>query len=99
MKTNVGGLDRVLRIVVGVVFLAAVVILEGNARWLGLIGLVPLLTGLFGYCPAASYITMPASIAPTNTAAWSRPAPNARSLRAWASAPSPRSRCSAPVRR
>jgi hypothetical protein len=52
MKTNVGGLDRVLRIVVGVVLLAAVVILEGNARWLGLIGLVPLLTGIFGYCPA-----------------------------------------------
>lgn len=27
------------------------VILEGNARWLGLIGFVPLLTGIFGYCP------------------------------------------------
>ena len=52
MKANVGGLDRVLRIVVGAVFLAAVVILEGNARWLGLIGFVPLLTGIFGYCPA-----------------------------------------------
>jgi len=52
MKANVGGLDRVLRIVVGAVFLAAVVILEGNARWLGLAGLVPLLTGILGYCPA-----------------------------------------------
>ena len=52
MKANVGGLDRVLRIVVGLVFLSAVAILDGNARWLGLIGLVPLLTGIFGYCPA-----------------------------------------------
>ena len=52
MKANVGNLDRVLRIAVGVVFLAAVAILDGNARWLGLIGIVPLLTGIFGYCPA-----------------------------------------------
>jgi hypothetical protein len=51
MKANVGGFDRALRIAVGVVFLAAVVVLEGNARWLGLIGLVPLLTGILGYCP------------------------------------------------
>ena len=52
MKANVGGLDRILRIVAGLVLLAAVFMLEGSARWLGLIGLVPLLTGIFGYCPA-----------------------------------------------
>ena len=52
MKANVGGFDRLLRIAVGVVFLAAVVLLDGNARWLGLIGLVPLFTGIFGFCPA-----------------------------------------------
>jgi hypothetical protein len=52
MKANVGGFDRVLRIAVGLVLLAAVFLLEGNARWLGLIGVVPLLTGIFGYCPA-----------------------------------------------
>ena len=52
MKANVGRFDRIVRIAVGVGFQAAVVILEGNARWLGLIGLVPLLTGIFGYCPA-----------------------------------------------
>jgi hypothetical protein len=51
MKANVGGFDRALRIVVGMVFLVAVVLLDGNARWFGLIGLVPLLTGIFGYCP------------------------------------------------
>ena len=51
MKANVGSFDRILRIVVGLVLLAAVVLLEGNARWFGLIGIVPLLTGAFGYCP------------------------------------------------
>ena len=52
MKANVGSFDRILRIAVGLVLLAAVALLEGNARWLGLTGFVPLLTGIFGYCPA-----------------------------------------------
>ena len=52
MKANVGSIDRILRIAVGLVLLAAVALLEGNARWLGLIGFVPLLTGIFGYSPA-----------------------------------------------
>ena len=52
MKANVGGIDRILRIVVGLALLAAVFLLEGNVRWLGLIGIVPLLTAAFGYCPA-----------------------------------------------
>ena len=52
MKLNVGGIDRVLRIVAGIVLLALVFVLDGGARWLGLVGLVPLATGLAGYCPA-----------------------------------------------
>jgi len=51
MKTNVGGIDRFLRIVIGVGVISLVFILEGSLKWLGLVGLVPLLTGLFGYCP------------------------------------------------
>jgi hypothetical protein len=51
MKANVGGIDRLLRIVVGLALLATIALLEGNARWLGLIGIVPLLTAAFGYCP------------------------------------------------
>jgi len=50
MKANVGRFDRILRIAVGVVLLAAVVILEGNARWLGLIGLI----SFFGHSRTAS---------------------------------------------
>jgi len=52
MKSNVGGIDRVLRILVGIGVLALVFVLEGGARWWGLVGLVPLATGLFGFCPA-----------------------------------------------
>jgi len=51
MKTNVGGFDRTLRIVVGLGLLSLILVLEGNARWWGLIGLVPLGTGLTGWCP------------------------------------------------
>ena len=52
MKTNVGGIDKVLRILVGLGLLSLVLFLDGSARWWGLVGIVPLFTGLFGVCPA-----------------------------------------------
>lgn len=52
MKANVGGIDRILRIVVGLAVLSLVFVVEGDARWWGLVGAVPLLTGLIGWCPA-----------------------------------------------
>lgn len=54
MKANVGGIDKAVRIVAGLVLLSLVFLLEGSARWWGLVGFVPLATGLFGYCPAYS---------------------------------------------
>lgn len=51
MKANVGGIDKVLRIVVGVVLLSLIFLVEGAARWWGLLGLIPLGTGVFGLCP------------------------------------------------
>lgn len=51
MNINVGAVDKVVRIVVGVGLLSLILVLEGNVRWLGLIGIVPLVTGLIGYCP------------------------------------------------
>ena len=49
MKFNVGGIDRILRIVVGIVLsgLAA----TGTVGWWGWLGVVPLATGLFRFCP------------------------------------------------
>ncbi len=52
MKANVGGADRIIRIVAGLALLSLVFILEGDNRWWGLIGLVPLSTGTFRICPA-----------------------------------------------
>lgn len=51
---NVGSVDKIIRIILGVVLLSLLFILNGNVKFLGLIGLVPLLTGLFGYCPLYS---------------------------------------------
>jgi hypothetical protein len=50
MKANVGGFDRILRIAVGalLVVLAAL----GTIGVWGYIGIVPILTGLFRFCPA-----------------------------------------------
>ncbi|HCF2368865.1 Protein of uncharacterised function (DUF2892) [Ectopseudomonas oleovorans] len=50
MKTNVGTLDRGLRIVVGVVLIA--LSLFGVIGWWGWLGVLPLATGLFRFCPA-----------------------------------------------
>jgi hypothetical protein len=51
MKANVGGIDKILRIGAGVALLAFFALGEGTARYWGLVGLVPLGTGLFGFCP------------------------------------------------
>ena len=51
MKQNVGNTDRWVRIVLGVALLSLIVFLNGGIRWIGLIGLIPLITGLFNFCP------------------------------------------------
>lgn len=55
MKTNVGGIDRVLRIVAGIALIAWA--LMGGPVW-AWIGVVPLATGLLGSCPAYSLLGM-----------------------------------------
>jgi len=51
MKENVGTADRWIRIILGLAVLSLIFLIEGNLKWLGLIGLIPLITGLAGYCP------------------------------------------------
>lgn len=53
-KTNVGGLDRVARIALGLV-LIALVFVGPQTPW-GWVGLVPLLTGFMKTCPVYSLI-------------------------------------------
>lgn len=49
MKTNVGSLDRTLRIVAGLALLGAGLYFKS---WWSLVGLVPLLTATLRFCPA-----------------------------------------------
>ncbi len=49
MKANVGGIDRTLRILVGIA-LIALAATDTVGAW-GWIGVVPLVTGLFKFCP------------------------------------------------
>jgi len=52
MKTNVGGIDKIARIAVGLVLI--VLTLMGTIGVWGWIGVVPLATGLFNFCPVYS---------------------------------------------
>ena len=54
MTRNVGSIDRGLRIAVGLALLALGAF--GPLGWWGLIGLVPLATGLMSSCPAYSLL-------------------------------------------
>lgn len=50
LKANIGSIDRVIRIAVGLGLLALVFV-GPQTPW-GYLGLVPLLTGVVGFCPA-----------------------------------------------
>ena len=49
MASNVGGIDRILRIVLGLVLMGLAA--TGTVGLWGWIGIVPLATGLIGWCP------------------------------------------------
>lgn len=51
MNPNVGTVDRLIRIVLGVALLSLLVLVEGNLRWVGLLGLVMLGTAAVRFCP------------------------------------------------
>ena len=55
MTENVGWIDRVLRVIVGLALIAFALgwgVPATGWNWIGWIGVVPLLTAVFGYCPA-----------------------------------------------
>ena len=51
MKQNVGTVDRVIRVIIGLAVLSLIFILDGGIRFIGLLGLIPLVTGILGWCP------------------------------------------------
>jgi Protein of unknown function (DUF2892) len=58
MKQNVGSADKIVRIVLGFGLLSLLFLLEAPMKYLGLIGLVPLLTSLMGWCPLYALLGM-----------------------------------------
>ncbi|HEX5803654.1 MAG TPA: DUF2892 domain-containing protein [Azospira sp.] len=54
MKANVGGFDKIARILAGIVLIALAA--TGTVGVWGWIGIVPLATGLMGWCPAYSLL-------------------------------------------
>ncbi|MBT2772675.1 DUF2892 domain-containing protein [Halomonas sp. ISL-60] len=50
MSRNVGGIDKILRILIGIALI--VLALTGTIGVWGWIGVLPLATGLFSFCPA-----------------------------------------------
>jgi Protein of unknown function (DUF2892) len=52
MIKNIGSIDRAARIIIGLGLLSTLMFVGSGWKWLGLVGLVPLLTALVGWCPA-----------------------------------------------
>lgn len=51
MNANVGKADKTVRLVLALVLFSLFFFLQGDAKWFGLLGFVPLLTALMGWCP------------------------------------------------
>ncbi len=59
MITNIGTLDRIFRVAIGLALVAfALELVYPNSEWnlAGWIGIVPILTGLYGYCPVYAFL-------------------------------------------
>lgn len=55
MEINVGSTECLLRIIVGVVIIGLGLYFQS---WWGVVGLIPLLTGLFRFCPLYKMLGM-----------------------------------------
>ena len=56
MKSNIGRIDRSIRIIAGLLVLGSFFVLPDPIRLISLVGVVPLATGLFRWCPAYALI-------------------------------------------
>ncbi len=51
MTKNEHMVERVIRVIFGIALLSLLLILEGNLRFIGLVGIIPIITGTTGVCP------------------------------------------------
>ena len=56
MKANVGSVARLGRVLLGLALFGLLFEKGGPFRWFGLIGIIPLLTGITGFCPFYSIL-------------------------------------------
>ena len=54
MKVNIGDTERIIRVIIGLALLSLLFILEGNASYWGLLGLIPLATAGIRWCPISA---------------------------------------------
>jgi hypothetical protein len=53
---NIGAADKKIRVAAGILMLAMLLVVHGGARWLCLLGLVPLATVYMNWCPLYSML-------------------------------------------
>ena len=51
MTSNMGNADRVIRLILGLALVSLFFLVEGGARWFGLIGVVLIVTSSVSFCP------------------------------------------------
>lgn len=51
MKKNMGQMDRIIRIIIGIILLGLALVVEGGLRWIAGLGAILLLTGIVSFCP------------------------------------------------
>ena len=56
MSNNVGSVDRVMRVLIGLGLLAFAFYSGYQYAWIGYIGIVPILTAVFSSCPLYSVL-------------------------------------------
>jgi hypothetical protein len=69
MPTNIGTLDRAVRFAIGLALIAYAIPIgfaPTGWNWIGWIGVIPLLTAAFGFCPLYTMLGM--STCPTKRA-------------------------------
>lgn len=51
MTANIGRTDKIIRIVIGLLLLSLFFVLPDESRWLAVVGLLPIATTVFSFCP------------------------------------------------
>jgi Protein of unknown function (DUF2892) len=54
---NIEMWERLVRIAVGAAMLSALFLLASGWKWVGLVGLIPLVTGIVGWCPVYAWFS------------------------------------------